>query len=520
MSDDLVHDPEPHDDRELRRLARGGLGGLAGAIITSLGGLAFIVVATWGFPKAEVGLVFTQTSLFLIALAVVTLGSDIGVVRFVAIRLDSPELGRDRVAAVLTATLAPVVVLALAATAGLWFGLPLLPFGNDTFVRIGQVLALFLPLAAVSNLVLAGTRGLGTVRPTILVESLLRQGLQPLLAILVTLTTDSPVWLALAWVVPYAVSAVGGTLSLRREARSRGVRAFVSPRSPAVRAVARELWVFNAPRSLTQIAQIGVRRADIPIVAAIAGPAAAAVYTASSRFVAAGLQGIKGIQQMVGPQIARLYAAGEVRQASLAMRTATTWNVLIAWPVYLTCAVIPSAVLLVFGEGYSSGAPVVVILALGMLIGTAAGPVDIALLMIGRSVQSLRNNMAALATNLVLNLALVPVLGISGAALAWSVSILVSNALPTWQIRPILGSATDRRTLLAAGLAVVSFVTPPLVARLAGVESAVALLGTTVVGGLLYLALVHRFRHQLRVAELLAVVRRRRRPAVSSGGAG
>ncbi len=202
------------------------------------------------------------------------------------------------------------------------------------------------------------------------------------------------------------------------------------------------------------------------------------------------------------------------------MRTATTWNVLIAWPVYLTCAVIPSAVLLVFGEGYSSGAPVVVILALGMLIGTAAGPVDIALLMIGRSVQSLRNNMAALATNLVLNLALVPVLGISGAALAWSVSILVSNALPTWQIRPILGSATDRRTLLAAGLAVVSFVTPPLVARLAGVESAVALLGTTVVGGLLYLALVHRFRHQLRVAELLAVVRRRRRPAVSSGGAG
>ncbi len=167
--------------------------------------------------------------------------------------------------------------------------------------------------------------------------------------------------------------------------------------------------------------------------------------------------------------------------------------------------------LLIFGEGYESGAPVVVILALGMLAGTAAGPVDIALLMIGRAVQSLRNNMAALATNLVLNLSLVPVLGISGAALAWSASILVSNALPTWQIRPVLGNPSDRRTLLAAGLAVLCFVTPPLTARLFGADAPLALLATSVLGGLVYVGLVHRLRHRLRVAELLAVVRRRGR---------
>ncbi len=157
------------------------------------------------------------------------------------------------------------------------------------------------------------------------------------------LTTDSAVWLALAWVLPYAVSAVAGSLSLRRLARRHGVRSFATPRTPGLRGVAAEVWRFHAPRSLTQIAQIGVRRADIPIVAAIAGPAAAAVYTAASRFVAAGLQAIKGIQQMVGPQIARLYSGGDVAAAGLALRTATTWNVLIAWPVYLTCAMVPGA---------------------------------------------------------------------------------------------------------------------------------------------------------------------------------
>ena len=134
---------------------------------------------------------------------------------------------------------------------------------------------------------------------------------------------------------------------------------------------------------------------------------------------------------MVGPQIARLVGAGRVDQAGLALRTATTWNVhhrLAALPrlrddpaVWSCCSSVRAT---------SRANPVVVILALGMLVGIAAGPVDIALLMLGRSVQSLRNNMTALVTNLVLNLALVPVLGITGAALAWSAAIVVSNALP------------------------------------------------------------------------------------------
>ena len=517
MTDDpTATEPEPeppvdHDRAELRKLARGGLGGLVASLVTGLGGLAFITVATWGFPKAEVGIVFSLTSLFLIALAVVTLGSDIGVVRFVAIRLSEAESAQRRstdVAAVVMATLAPVLVIAAVVTSLLWFLLPLIPW-TDQYIRTAQVISLFLPFAAVSNLVLAGTRGLGSVRPTIMVESLLRQGLQPILAIVAALVTDSSVWLALAWVFPYAVASIAGLVSFTRLCRSRGIPAWVSPRSRPVRDVWREVWAFNAPRALTQIAQIGIRRADIPIVAVLAGPSAAAVYTAASRFVAAGLQAIKCVQQMVGPQIARLHAAGRPDQAGLALRTATTWNVLIAWPVYLTCAVIPATVLLIFGKDYADGAPVVVILALGMLIGIAAGPVDIALLMLGRSVLSLRNNMAALITNLVLNLALVPLLGISGAALAWSASILVSNALPTWQIRPILGNASDRGTLLAAGLAVVSFALPPGSARLAGLDAPWQLLGASFLGGLVYLGLIWRFRRRLHVHELTGVFRRR-----------
>lgn len=503
------------DRAELRTLARGGIGGLLASLVSGLGGLAFITVAAWGFPKAEVGIVFTLTSLFLIALAIVTLGSDVGVVRFTAIKMHSGQ--GDDVAAVLMATLAPVWVLSVVVTGLLWFCLPFLPFQHE-YVRSAQVVSLFLPWAATSNLVLAGTRGLGSVRPTIMVESLLRQALQPILAGIAAFQTNSAVWLALAWVFPYAVACLVGLRSYTRLCAAKGRQAWLSPFAPQVRAVSREVWSFNAPRALTQIAQIGIRRADIPLVTLLAGPAQAAVYTAASRFVASGLQAIKGIQQMVGPQIARLYAAGRPDQAGLALRTATTWNVMIAWPVYVTCAVIPSVILMIFGRDYSSGSSVVVILALGMLVGIAAGPVDIALLMLGRSGLSLRNNLAALITNLILNILLIPGLGINGAALAWTASILVSNALPTWQIRPILGNASDRTTALVAALAVVSIATPATALRLVGVEQPLALFVATVAGGLVYLGLAWRFRRRLHLGELAAVIRRRRNRKVNGAG--
>ncbi len=496
---------------ELQRLARGGLGGLLAAVVSSLGGLVFIAIITHNYSRSAAGEVFTLTSLFLIALAVATLGSDTGVVRFVALKR---ELAPEQVGAVMASILLPVLGLSSLLAATLVWALPGLLADTSYAGQVDQarLLAVFLPVAAVSNLTLAATRGFGSVRQTIMIESLLRQGLQPILALIVALLSADSYWLVAAWIVPYAVSAAGGLWAYRGICRRNEIPAWVSPRAGSAAGVAEEVWRFNAPRSITQIAQMSIRRADIPIVSAIAGKEAAAIYTAASRFVASGLQGIKGIQQMVGPQLARLVAVGDSAQAGTTLRAATTWNVLLAWPIYLSCAALPGLVMALFDSAqydYSPGEIVVVILAIGMLIGTAAGPVDIALLMLGRSVQSLRNNMAALLTNLVLNFALIPVWGIAGAAFAWAVSILVSNALPTWQIRPQLGWTSDRRTAVAAVVALGTFGVIPLTTG-AVTDSLWWQLGSVLVAGLAYAGLVYANRRVLLIDELVAGLRRRR----------
>src|SRR5690606_15198992 len=138
-----------------------------------------------------------------------------------------------------------------------------------------------------------------------------------------------------------------------------------------------------------------------------------------------GQVGTLAVQQVLQPQLSELLARDDLDGAGRAFQTATAWIMALAWPAYLTFAVIAPVAIGVFGDGHGEGATTVALLSLTMLVATAAGPVDSLLLMSGRSGASLANNVAALVLNVVLNLALIPSLGITGAALAWSAAILV-----------------------------------------------------------------------------------------------
>lgn len=508
------------ESQQVRRLARGGIGGLAASVVSGFAGIAFVMVTTRGFERADAGLIFAATSIFLVCLAVVELGADIGTMRFVARYLAQGE--RTRAGLVLRVALGPVLLLAVVAAAGGIFLAIRLQDGSlsSTAGWIAAaviVLAGFLPVAALSDSVLAATRGLGTVKPTIVADGLLRQGLQPVLGGIVVATTQSPVWMVIAWVLPYAVSLAVGAVALLRLARRHAVPLFGRVDRDELRLVAREVWRFNAPRTVTQVAQMAIRRADIPIVAALAGPAAASIYTAASRFVTVGQMGIKGIQQMVGPQIARFLGENRPEAALVTLHTATVWSVVIAWPVYLTCFAAPEYLLRLFGDGYQSGVPVVIILSIAMLVGTGAGPVDIALLMSGRSIASMVNNLIALSLNLVLNLALIPLWGIQGAALAWACSIVVGNVLPAWQIRTELGAtALNRASAAAAAIAVVSLALLPTIGWLAGAGPAVRL-AAALIGLVGYGVLIFVFRKMLRLPELVGAFSRRTATAQPAG---
>jgi hypothetical protein len=89
-------------------------------------------------------------------------------------------------------------------------------------------------------------------------------------------------------------------------------------------------------------------------------------------------------------------------------QVATAWLVLMAWPMYLGLAIFAPLLLRVFKPQYVSGASSLEILAVTMLVATGIGPVDMVLLMGGRSFWNLFNVIVALTVNVGLSLLLIP----------------------------------------------------------------------------------------------------------------
>ncbi len=501
----------------LERLARRGTASVAGAAASALFGVVLVVIVTNGFSATVAGTLFASTSLFLILESVALLGTDTGLVKWLP---DHRASGRsvDQSRTLVIAS-APVLCASMAVAVAVYAAAPGLaphlvgPEAAATITVMLRALAVVLPIAALHDLVMAATRGTGTMRPTVLVDNLGRLGLQALAVLVVQLTGGGALALALAWALPYVLGVVAAGYWLVRlvtQATS------TADRPTAWLTLAHRFWAYTAPRAIARVTQTALKRSDIVLVAALASPADAALYTAATRFIVVGQLFVQAVQQALAPHLSSLFSRDETEAANSVFQAATLWSVIASWPFYLVLAGFSPMLMGVFGDGYGVASDVVVVLSLTMLLATACGPVDSVLLMAGRSWLSLRNSTVALGLNIALNVLLIPLDGIRGAAIAWSVAIVVRNLQPLLQVRRYLAMwPVTRASVQVAGFSIACFGSVGVLALAVDLPVAVevAVLGMAAGG---YLYGVWSWRARLGLGAFQAALRRRRGAAASS----
>jgi len=506
---------------QLAEVARGGTLNLVGAGVAAATTVGLTVFVTRVFTKPVAGAFFTAISAFLIVEAVASLGAMVGLVYFIA-RLRS--LGEERrIPAILRAAVIPVIVASILLTvlmllvaeplAHLLLSGHLGKQGAVSPAAVAQTLralALTLPFAALLDTYLGVSRGYRDMRPTVVIDKIGRSAAQ-LIGIAIAVAAGSAALLAPLWALPYVPAAAIAWLWARRIQRrpSKGPRGMpdVPPELAALLALSttvpsvkgaprvgrrmqqrrlananpRGFWRFTTPRGIASLASITLQRIDIVLVAIIMGPAAAAVYTAATRFLVAGQLGNMAITMAAQPRFTELFAIGDRRNANVLYQVTTAWLVLLTWPLYMLAIVYGPEVLTVFGHSYRAGAPVMLILALTMLLATACGQVDMVLITTGRSSWSLINGLLAVGVNVGLDLVLIPRYGITGAAIGWAVAIILTNLMPMAQLASSIHlQPFGRGTLLAALLSTVAFCAVPFGIRavlgggLAGLAAGVA----------------------------------------------
>ena len=514
---------------ELSGVARGGAFALAGAVVSALFGFLLVVVVTRGLHTSGAGVFFTAVAVFTILSNAAKLGADTGLVRMVS---RYRALGRTRdVRATVVIGLGPVLAMGTALAVAMFVLAPQLAelFMRGADPRDGALylrgLAPFLPLAAGVIVVLAATRGHGSVVPYVVVNSIGTPVARVVLVLGVVAAGLGGMAVTLAWASPLALGFLVGLTVLAAQVRRGESESPPAAGRQRTRSLAVEFWRFAAPRGLAAVFEITLLWVNVLLLGALASTREAGIYAAASKFVTTGVFVLEATRLAISPQISALLAQRRTAEAEQLLRTATTWVIAASWPIYLSLAAFAPAALRMYGSDFVAGQTALTILSVAVLVNLGTGNIQTVLLMGGKSSWNLFNMAGAVLINVVLGLLLIPRYGIEGAAIAWSVAMVFDNVASVIEVRVLLGlRAVGRDNVRVAIGTMVCFGVLGAAMRLGLGPTLPALIGFVLCAGALYMLALWRFRELVALPVLGDALRSRTRrgqaePAVQLPGA-
>jgi O-antigen/teichoic acid export membrane protein len=445
----------PHS-AERRQAARGGIIGILGAAIGSVMGFALTFILARALGEAGSGVVLQTIAIFTIVLGLAKAGMDTAAV-WVLPRLQISD--RSKLRGATMALLVPTAVVGILLALLMAVLAPQLGTGGDAdsqqLVQAVQGASWFLPAAAIMVVALAATRGLGSIVPYAAIGNIGLPVARPLLVLgalgLGALGLGTiPVLASIAWAAPAAIGMLAALMVLWRriDAHERGAggRGTLWPD----RGLNVQIWKFALPRWFSSGVEQSIIWFDVVLVGLIAGAGAAGVYGAASRFISVGLIVSTAMRMVISPRFSALLSENKTRQVQDLYSTTVSWIVLLGAPIYALFMFFAPTVLGWLGPGFESGSTALTVLCVGAIAFLMAGNVDALLMMSGRSGWMAANKVVVLVLNVIGNLWLVPLWGITGAAVSWAFSLLLDSVLASVESRIFLGIKFGARRVFYA----------------------------------------------------------------------
>lgn len=481
-----------------RNTAWGSLLNGVGSVVSTGLGFLLVIVITRSYGAENTGVLFGAIALFAIVGTAAKLGTETALVFYIARDRSTGSAASTREA--LLAAIVPVTVVSVAGALALHVLAE--PIGDlfsddrsDDFAHVLRTLAPFLPAWSIGLVLLGATRGAGTMVPTAVGLQLV----QPTLQIIFVLIATSRDWglaaIARCWALPLAATALiaaAGLVPIVRASAETAKTAETAPTTPDRTQVWRELWAFAGPRGVAGTLQVSLDRVAILLIGALSTSVAAGQWAAISRLIGVAQRSFHAVGQALNPRVSALAQRADWKAIARVFEQITVATVAALTPAVLALVIFPKAALEIFGgDEFAVASRPLVIAALVTLGATAFAHVDNILLMAGRSTVALINTTAALATTILLDLALVPPFGLEGAAFAMAAGVLVYRGAAAVQVQRWFGvDSLTRPVVLVALIAAALTGGIMLAGRIIGGDTLVAAIIAGTVSVLLYATLL------------------------------
>ncbi len=245
----------------------------------------------------------------------------------------------------------------------------------------------------------------------------------------------------------------------------------------------RRMLAFAVPQSLNLTLNRYITRLDALMLAAMGFGAVQVAWYGTAALLTSNLKQIRLVfSGALAPIAARHHAAGERDALESALGRLSRSSMRIAVPAVLAAVVLRDDVLSLVDEAYSGDSLFIALLLLPPLGSCAYGLAGNCLVYTGHTRWTLLNSLTVAALNTVLNLLLIPRLGLTGAALATVIATSLVTALQMIELRALEGIAIRWRDVgrphlgLAAAVVVLVVLWDPASLPHLGARLAVALL--------------------------------------------
>jgi O-antigen/teichoic acid export membrane protein len=155
------------------------------------------------------------------------------------------------------------------------------------------------------------------------------------------------------------------------------------------------------------------------------------------------------VNQIFSPVIADLYARGERELILRLYQTLTKWILGLTIPLALVMILFAPVFMRLFGRDFEAGWPVLVIGTVGQLVNCGVGSVGFLLLMSGNQRRLIKVQVVMAAVTVLLNVMLIPLLGVIGAALVGTMVNISTNLWCLAEVRQALSMSPYNRGYLA-----------------------------------------------------------------------
>lgn len=403
----------------------------------------FFIARVYG-PE-ELGIYSLALTILNITVVLVALGTDTAIVRWIAeyITQNAIHVAKRILSKIIRLTLFISIICSIIFFLyAEQFAMAL--FEEKRMVEPIKIVACLLPLALLSRLYAASFRGLKNVKQSITYDVLgPRLGSFVFLIMLVHFFPGNDLYPMYAFALATVINTIFAAKDWQKEMRQWEEQdAVIHEGSQSQATGHRQILSVSLPMFLTSSMVLVLDWTDTIMLGIFSGMESVGEYSVVLRLALITSFALTSVNTIILPKFSEMYwsnnTAGLRRVIGFANRLAFWTSV----PFILLVALFSEQLLSLFGRQFSVGTASLIILCFGQCVNSATGNVISLLNMTGHQKKSRNILMGSALMNIVGNMLLIPSLGIMGAAISTTASIIVRDVCATYCANQIFGFST------------------------------------------------------------------------------